>query len=344
MSLLAIGAIAAGAAAILAWVAMALAVRLGFLDRPGTEAHKRQTRAVPYGGGFAVALAVVAGLLAAGAPVPEQWPLLAGAAVLLAIGAWDDRRALSARVKLGAQLIVATAAVLAGGDHLRIDSLHQLLPGAGHVAAILWLVAVTNAYNLIDHADGISGTVGLISVGVLIAGCLLSGTPAALAAAGLWAALAGGLVGFLLWNRPPARIYLGDAGSMPLGFLIGGGALTVTFWPQAEHAGSPLALLAPLLVAAIPLFDSFVVVVKRWRRGRPIMKGDRNHISHRLGRLGLSPWAALLVIGALQAALAAGAIQLRSATLADAITTLVQALGVLVAVLLLETVRDDGDG
>jgi UDP-GlcNAc:undecaprenyl-phosphate GlcNAc-1-phosphate transferase len=317
-------------------LAMALAVRLGFLDRPGTEAHKQQARAVPYGGGFAVALALVAAIAAPGGAPRHLWAILAGAAVLLAIGAWDDRRAMKATVKLAFQGVVA-AAVVWGGD-LAIDSM-KWAPGLGHVAAWVWLVAVSNAYNLIDHADGLSGTVGAISALVLVIGSLIAGD---VQAAAVWAALAGGLAGFLVWNAPPARLYLGDAGSMPLGLLIGGGALTVTYWPQDQGAGSPFALLAPLLVAAIPLFDAFVVAVKRIRRGRPIMQGDRNHISHRLRRLGLGPMASLCAVGALQMSLAAGALQLRTADTGAAMTTLAQAFGVLLAVLLLETTRDDG--
>ena len=335
--LLWVGGVALVVAAAAAGLARLLAVRLGFLDRPGTEAHKQQTRAVPYGGGFAMAIGLGVALACCDAAIfTRQFiALLAGGAALLAVGAWDDRRALTARVKLVVQGLVAVA-VVAAGD-LRIDVVHQVLPGAGHAAACLWLIAVTNAYNLIDHADGISGTVGIISALTLAAGAVLGGsTVAALP----WAALAGALAGFWCWNRPPAAIYLGDAGSMPLGFLLGGGALMVDAWHPS--AASPLALLAPLLVVAIPLFDSMVVVIKRLRRGRPIMRGDRNHISHRLGRLGLGPWATMLTIGALHLALAAGALQLQTATLIDGLTTLVQAMGVMVAVLLLETMRDDG--
>jgi UDP-GlcNAc:undecaprenyl-phosphate GlcNAc-1-phosphate transferase len=320
--------------------AIAFAGRSGFLDRPGSEAHKQQARAVPYGGGAAVGLALLVVLLGAWAmgwivPRSAAWPIAIGAVALFAVGLRDDWKAMPARAKLVAQAAVAAVVVPWAG--LGLDSLKDM-PLLAWGVAWLWLVLVTNAYNLVDHADGVSSSTAAISAGVMLSGCLLAGD---LHAALLWASVIGALIGFLVWNVPPARLYLGDAGSMPLGFLVGCGTLSVTFWPQGS-GGSQLSLLAPLLITAVPLFDTAVVVVKRLRRDRPIMQGDRNHISHRLGRLGLSPRATMAAVIALQIALAGSAIQLGRGDLIDGLLTLAQACAVLGVVVLLETTRDDG--
>lgn len=323
-------------------LAIRLAPRLRFIDRPGSEAHKQQARPVPYGGGPAMAIAVALALLAgcwlpvAGAPADPVWPLLAGAAVMVAIGAWDDARPLPARVKLALQIAVCAAVITPAG--LPVDFLRQFSPHLAWFAAFAWMVVVTNAYNLLDHADGLSGSVAMIAAVTLAGGAMLSGDGGS---ARLWLCLAGAIGGFLVLNRPPARIYMGDAGSLAIGFLIACGTLQTTFWPSAE-GGAPFGVLSPLLICAIPLFDTAVVVIKRLRRGAPIMKGDRNHISHRLTRLGVGPKASLGAVVALQVALAAATFQLRSADWMSGCVALAQAAAVCVALVLLETARDHG--
>ena len=206
--------------------------------------------------------------------------------------------------------------------------------------ALLWCLVTTNAFNLLDHADGLSGTTAAISCVVLLAAALWSGDQSL---AIVWAGLLGGLIGFLAWNLPPARIYMGDAGALPLGFVVGCGALQATFWPSDEPAGSPLAVLAPVLIVALPLYDTAVVVMKRLRRRVPVMRGDRNHISHRLSRLGLSSTSRLLVAAALQTALAAAAIILVRVDAITALLVLAQAGCVLLIAILLEAKRDRGE-
>jgi UDP-GlcNAc:undecaprenyl-phosphate GlcNAc-1-phosphate transferase len=327
---------------------MWLAPRLRFLDRPGSEAHKQQTRVVPYGGGPAMAvslaLAFTVGWLVLHARpvlmdgVPDHgslWAVAAGSVALLVLGAVDDRKAMRARPKLLIQAAVCAGTVWFGD--LAIDSL-RTYPWLAYGLAWAWLVVISNAYNLLDHADGMAAGCGAVSCAVLLSGSLLSGD-ATLAL--LWLGVIAVLGGYLWWNRPPARIYMGDAGSLPLGFLIGVGTLSVTFWPQAE-GGSVLSLATPLLITAIPIFDTTVVVVKRLRRGKPIMQGDRNHISHRLGRLGLTPLATLFTVVALHTALAVGALVLRTGSQAVGALVLLQCAAVLLAVVLLETTRDHG--
>lgn len=323
-----------------------LARRLAFLDRPGLEAHKQQARAVPYGGGIGIAAAFTGCVVAAWFCTTGEDRRLGmqehgisavvavfGAALLFVLGLWDDLRHLRALPKIIIQAVVCAAAVWLGD--LGIDSLRGM-PGLAFMVAWAWLMLVTNVYNLLDHADGLSASVALVSAGVLLYGSTASGDGLG---AVLWASLIGSLAGFLVWNLPPARIYMGDSGSLPLGFLIGVGTLSVTFWPSGE-GGTPLAILSPVLITAIPLFDTTVVVWKRMRRGASPFVGDRNHISHRLRRLGMGPLTSLATVVALQIALAAGTLQLRTQDWLTACVVLAQAAAVLLAVVLLETSRD----
>jgi UDP-GlcNAc:undecaprenyl-phosphate GlcNAc-1-phosphate transferase len=327
-------------------VAMAVAGRLAFLDRPGAEAHKQQARAVPYGGGAAMGLAFAAALALClamppltGEGIPDHgplWPLFAGTAALFLVGLVDDVRPLGARTKLLAQVVIAGFTVWFGD--LEVDSL-SARPWLAYGLAWAWLVLVSNAYNLLDHDDGLCGSIAVVSALVLFSGAQLSGDAEL---ARLWLVLVGAILGFLVWNRPPARIYMGDAGSLPIGFLIGVGTLSVTFWPSGE-SGSQLAVLSPVLITALPLFDTATVVVKRLRRNKPIMQGDRNHISHRLHRLGMTPSRRLLTAIAVQVALAAGALQLRTQDLLTAAIVIAQSAAIFIVVVLLETTRDHHD-
>lgn len=345
--LLAAGLTACALAVVLTRVALFLAPRWRFLDRPGSEAHKQHAAVVPYGGGPAMGIALAVALAvtlpwASQVPVEEArpdhgplWPILVGAVGLLFVGLWDDRRALGPKTKLVLQTVFTVGAVWLGD--LGIDSL-RAWPWLSFLAAWGWLVLVTNAFNLLDHADGVSGGCAVVCCVVLVIGALLGGdVPLAL----LFIALGGALLGYLFWNAPPARIYMGDAGALPLGFLIGVGTLSITFWP-AESSSNFLALLSPLIITAIPLFDTGAVIVKRLRRGKPIMQGDRNHISHRLGRLGLSPKATMATVVSLQVALAGSVLSLRSGDLASGVVVILTDAAILLAVVMLETARDEG--
>ena len=289
---------------------------------------------------MAVGIAVAATAVIVGLPRSDAgdhgalWPVFTGAGLLLAIGALDDARPLPWWLKLAAQ--AGAAALAVRGADLGIDALGSM-PLLADALAIAWVVLIANAWNLIDHADGMCAVTGIISAAVLLAGARLAGD-AQLAA--LWLALIGGLAGFLCWNLPPARLYLGDAGSLPLGFLIACGTLATTFWPSERALSSPLALAAPLLICAVPLFDTAAVVVKRLRRGVAPWRGDRNHLGHRLARRGLGPRAGLAATAALQAALAASALQLCTGDQRAAWLAAAQAVAVLVALTLIETARD----
>jgi UDP-GlcNAc:undecaprenyl-phosphate GlcNAc-1-phosphate transferase len=331
---------------VMAW----LSTRLRFLDRPGVEAHKQHASAVPYGGGLAMAIAFAVGMalcprieigaIDAMLDHARPIPIFIGLAVLMVVGLIDDRRPLPAWVKLAAQGAVA-AAVIPTAD-IAIDSLQHgrwlaCGPWLAYVATWLWIIMITNAYNLLDHADGMAGGVAVVSCAALLGGSLLDHD---LNQAAEWMVAIAVLLGFLVWNLPPAKVYMGDAGSLPLGFLIATGTLSVTFWPSGVPDASPLCVLSPVIITAIPVFDAAVVVIKRLLRGKPIYLGDRNHISHRLMRLGYSPRATLTVVIALQIALTGSAFSLRLGDQVAAIVVLAQDAAILLAVVMLETIRD----
>lgn len=255
-----------------------LAVRLGIVDSPGPR--KLQARPIPYLGGAAVLLGALAGAVL-DSPVPGLLGVLVGAQ---AVGLVDDVFGLGPYAKLLAQIVLGGAAVASG---LLLPITHVgLIDGA---LTALWLVGIANAFNLLDNMDGLCSTVALVaSLGLAI---LVPATrPVALP-------LAGAAAGFLLVNLPPARMYLGDAGSLTIGFAVG--ACTVI---AAGTGSGPAVVLRLAPPVAIAVFDTSLVMASRLLTGLPVMAGGLDHFSHRLRLLGWDRWWVLLA-----AALAAAA-------------------------------------
>jgi len=317
-----------------------LSLRRGLVDAAGTEAHKPATDTpVPNTGGVAVFWAVAAPLAAVMAAVwaipADTWAgwspalavhvpglrastavggwLLAGLAVLHVTGLIDDRRALGAWPKLVIQLAVAGVLAVLGG--MRVLSLLDGWGPAGSVLAVAlsigWIVVVTNAMNFLDNMDGLAAGVGAVAAALYLAATLMAGQ---WFVAGLSALLLGALLGFLVFNLPPARLYLGDGGSLVAGLLLAVIAIRTAYF-QSGATGDPVrvdvqlpgawyGLLMPLMVLAVPLYDFVSVVVIRAARGQSPMTGDHNHFSHRLLRRGLGKRGVLAVV--LLATLATG--------------------------------------
>lgn len=249
-------------AAVLSPVAARVATRIGFVDSPGP--HKPQAEAVPYLGGAAVFAAIVG-------PVAVARPtLLIPLTLAFALGLADDRFDLSAKVRLPVELVLGVTAAL-------------VLPVRGLGGALLtvaFVVVLLNAVNLIDGLDGLASGVCLFSA--LGFAVVLDGDFRVMALA-----LGGALAGFLIWNRPPARIYLGDAGSYLAGTTIAL-LLAASFGhdqPIATSAGA-------LLFVAVPVADTSIAIVRRLRAGRPLFEGDRGHVYDQLVDRGWSLGAA----------------------------------------------------
>jgi UDP-GlcNAc:undecaprenyl-phosphate GlcNAc-1-phosphate transferase len=210
--------------------------------------------------------------------------VLVGATLLLVVGIVDDRRGLSPLTKLLAQ--VSAAVLLVIGD-IRVGFLP--FPWLDLIATILWVAAICNAMNLLDNMDGLSAGVAAIACAFFTLLALWQGQ--------IWvsivaAVLLGATLGFLRFNWNPATIFMGDAGSLLLGFLLAVLAIKLRF----PHVDPQRTWPIPLLILAVPIFDTTLVTISRLRRGVPISSGGRDHVSHRLVRLGLSVRQAVATI------------------------------------------------
>lgn len=257
--------------------------RRGLVDLPD-GGRKFHARAVPRAGGIPIAFSYVTAfavlLLAPGSGgellerhLPSAARLLPSASLVLATGLLDDLYGLRPWQKLAGQAAASILALLGG---LQISKLggYELGDGLGAVFTVVWLVACSNAFNLIDGLDGLASGMGLFStLTIFLAGLLHGDYGLALATL----PLAGSLLGFLRYNFNPASVFLGDSGSLLIGFLLG---CYGVIWSQ--KSATMLGMTAPLMALAIPLLDASLSIVRRWLRGQPIFAGDRNHIHHRL--------------------------------------------------------------
>jgi UDP-GlcNAc:undecaprenyl-phosphate GlcNAc-1-phosphate transferase len=311
---------------------------VGAVDRPGhrkvhaTEVSRLGGVAVWGAVAYVVALAAVMGVLDAStfAQVRVGWaPLALGGALLATIGVVDDVRGLGARTKLLAQL-AAAALVIAGGCVIReatnpiTGASFELGPLAVPVT-VLWVVGVTNALNLIDGLDGLAAGVGLIVSGTL---CLISLAVGRTDVAMLAGILAGALVGFLYFNFNPATIFLGDSGSLFLGY-----ALAVLSIESAHKGATAVLVLAPILALGLPIMDTALTVLRRLLLATSLMQPDRDHIHHRLIALGLSHRRAVLVLyGACLCLNVAAVFSVRAATRDTALVAVAIALATFLGV------------
>ncbi|MHC4990319.1 MAG: MraY family glycosyltransferase, partial [Planctomycetota bacterium] len=301
--------------------------RLRALDSAGATGHAKALRPVPNIGGFAIYLAVagpmLVGMLAlltigaetwqrlvpaivphlerAGATAPTTLVLLAGMTALHVIGVIDDRRGLPAWPKLLVQVVAATVIVV--WFDVRLLTALGAVPSV--IVTIFWIVAITNAINFLDNMDGLAAGVAAVAGGLFMVATIVNNQWFIAATLAL---LVGALAGFLLFNFPPAKIFMGDGGSLVIGFLLAVLTARTTYYDPTQEAfplGSAwYGVFMPVVVLAIPLYDLCTVTALRLRQGRSPFVGDQQHFSHRLVRRGLSPrgavvviWAATLVTG-----------------------------------------------
>ena len=340
----------------------ALAQGIGVLDQPGRR--KIHRRAMPRLGGVAVFLAFISVVLVGYLLIPvltaAPWAqarfgealkllgeayrvqgkltaLLVGAGIAFAVGLLDDILGTRFPVWLKAAGQVAAAAVLIlGGVQVSFMPYEWM-----NVAVTLfWLVGITNAFNLLDNMDGLSAGVAFVASGVFLLNAWMLGE---FFISLLLVVFMGTLLGFLFFNFQPASVFLGDCGSLFIGFVIG--ALTL-LERYVSHASSSLfPILMPVVVLAVPLLDTTTVTVIRLREHRPIYVGDRCHLSHRLVSLGFSQRAAVLFIYLATFCLGLGAVSLTDATRFQSFLILFQAAGFVALILILMFFdRRNGDG
>ncbi|UCH34485.1 MAG: undecaprenyl/decaprenyl-phosphate alpha-N-acetylglucosaminyl 1-phosphate transferase [Armatimonadota bacterium] len=236
---------------------------------------------------------------ASGVPPAQIGAVVGGGFIIALVGAIDDRFDMRAAPKFLAQVICAALLIPFG---VSISGLagHPIPPWLGSVLTVAWVVSIVNAVNFVDGLDGLAaGVVGIASLALAV----VAAARGQLGAAALSAALAGSAAGFLPYNFNPARIFMGDLGSHFLGYTAAATAVLGTFKIAAS-----VALLAPVVAFAVPIFDTLWAMIRRYRNGQSIARADRNHLHHRLLDRGLSQRQAVLIIYAISAVCSAVAI------------------------------------
>lgn len=324
--------IALGMALILTPAVIAFARQTGALDKP--DARKVHVRPIPRIGGIGIYAAFMASILVQlifADVTPEFMTsligLMIGGTIIVAIGIIDDYCDLPAKVKLLGQIFAA--AVLVIGFDVRIDVItdpfgdYIYLEFLAIPATIFWVVGLTNTVNLIDGLDGLAAGVSSIAAVTIFLVAMEEGIPFV---AMVTAALAGAAVGFLYYNFNPARIFMGDTGSMFLGFMLAGISVV-----GAVKSAATIALIVPILALGLPILDTTFAIVRRARNHRPIFKPDKGHLHHRLLAHGFTQKQAVLLMYVVSALFGLCAIALTAvSTQAAALIILIVAVAVLV--------------
>ena len=263
-------------------------------DNPNS-AHKTHKEPVPYLGGVAIIIGVV--LVSYGVAIADGFTgknyllmtsVLAPAIVLGGIGLWDDMRNLRPAPRLAIQTVAGlfTAWILISQNTVGTPTESTILDA---LITSIWIVGICNSINFFDNLDGgAAGTVAVTSIALFVLG--FQGQQFLIAA--LSAVTAGATIGFLLWNKSPARIYMGDAGALFLGILIA--TLTIRLQPDTEVMWTSLA--TPVLLLAVPILDTCVAVLSRIKRGISPLQGGHDHLSNRLVRGGMSRKSAAILL------------------------------------------------
>lgn len=346
-----------------AFLVRRLAPRYGLVDRPNNR--KVHQNATPLGGGLAIWFGVMLPFaigqvvlwllqqesLVERIPIPDLarphlegmrsqvgslWLMLAAGTILMIVGLLDDLRELNWGLRLLIQFVVAAACVFLFGWKATAFIGIPILTG---LLSVFWIVALINSFNMLDNMDGLSGGVAAIAAGGLAILMLLSKDPETgqpqLFVAGLLLVIVGALLGFLIHNRPPARIFMGDAGSYFVGFCIAVATLLATY--AGYRSEGKHSVLAPILVMAVPIYDMLTVLWIRWREGRSLFQADKCHLSHRLVDLGLSKGQAVLTIYLLTMVCTMSALLLHQVDRAGAVILVVVVCCVLSLIAILES-------
>lgn len=337
------------------------AIERDFVDRPTPGTHKRHAKPVSLGGGIAIVVAIllpmVAALIIASVlyrmdparlaflesitphwrawaggivgKLPQALAIIAGALVMHLVGIIDDHHPLSPSAKLVGQVGVALALTAGFG----IRSAEALGPTASIILTTLWIVTLINAFNFMDNMDGLTAGVAGMTAIILACSAFAAGQVFVPCLALL---VAGSSLGFLLFNFSPASIFMGDAGSLVIGYFLAVCSVLTTFYDPDRWQRQP-GVLVPLVVFAIPLYDTASVVIRRIRLGISPFRGDRRHFSHRLVALGKSQRMAAITIYLATAATGLGAVLLPLLSWPAALLVFAQCLCVVAIIAILES-------
>lgn len=271
-----------------------IALKIKAIDIPKDErrVHKKP---IPLLGGLAIYIAFLVGLIFEGGSVTlSESGIILGGVVIALGGVIDDLKDIKPAYKISIQLTAACILVISGVGINKITN-----PFSGSIPwvdigifsipiTIIWVVGVTNAFNLIDGLDGLAAGIGFIASITLFIICILNGR---YEAAILTAVLSGALIGFLPYNFYPAKIFLGDTGSQLVGFLLAAISIEGTI-----KSAAAFALAIPILAFGLPIYDTLFAIVRRKVNGKPIMQGDKGHLHHRLLNMGLTQKQAVIIM------------------------------------------------
>lgn len=266
-------------------IARRVGAHWGIVDRPEQRKFHRVT--TPRLGGMAIYLAFIVALFLFGNLfyIRQIVGIFLGATLVSGVGLWDDRHSLPPWTKLLAQFVGAGIVITSG---VRVQALHH--PGLDVLVTLVWVVGITNAMNLLDNMDGLSGGTAAIAAAYFL---LLAAMSGQYLVGILAAGLLGACLGFLLYNVNPASIFMGDSGSLFLGFTLAAVGIKLRFPDNVDF----VTWMVPVLVLGLPIFDTTLVFVSRLRRGlNPLTTPGKDHTSHRLVALGCTAREAVLIL------------------------------------------------
>lgn len=278
-------------------VAKWLAPKIGAMDIP-KDNRRMHTRAMPRFGGMAIFLGTMCSIVYFLHGDSHFPAIFIGGALIYAVGVLDDLTDLPAKVKFALQAAIAILMYYMG---LRVEFITNYFGGGGHwqfgtilgfIFTVLWIVGITNTINLIDGLDGLAAGVGSIAALSIAYVAFIHGDRYGMMVVCIgMMALAGGALGFLPYNFYPAKLFMGDSGSLVIGFMI---AIFSVISPLKRS--TLLAVIVPVLVLGLPIFDTLLAIVRRVLSGKPIMSPDKEHLHHRLMKSGYGQRRAVLMI------------------------------------------------
>jgi len=267
-----------------------IALKFNIVDIPN-EPRKIHKKKMPYLGGVAIALGFFVGFIFQRPDLPSTWTFLGGAFIVLFTGIIDDKFNLPAKYKLLGQILAALLVVLSGVtvDFIQFPVIGRIEFGWWqYPITILWIVGITNAINFIDGLDGLAGGVSSIALGSMLVMGIMNQQSLAIA---LSVILLGSTIGFLFFNSYPAKIFMGDSGSMFIGYTMAYISIIGLF-----KSFTIFSLIIPIIILAVPIFDTSFAIVRRIIRGQKISTPDRSHLHHCLLKLGFSHRTTVLII------------------------------------------------
>lgn len=308
-------------------VSIKLAPKVGAIDVPKDE-RRMHTRPIPRFGGLAIFLGITIPIIVLICMFPDVIPpdskikgILIGGAFIFVVGIIDDVKGLSAKVKLCAQIIAALIVFLTGTKiafiHIPvIGGFFYLSPVLMGILTVVWIVGITNTINLIDGLDGLAAGTSMIASLCIAYAAFVSGN---IGTSILMLAIAGSTLGFLPYNFNPAKTFMGDCGSLYLGFMLA--AISI----ETMKTTTIIVLLIPIISLGFPIFDTLFAIVRRKINGRPIMEADKGHLHHRIMERGMGQKRTVIILYAISGILGICAVELGQRNFADAFFLLLAA-------------------